>query len=339
MDRWVDTEKYILVPKPGFFRKRSVHAGFKVVFLLACTFGETACAGNGSVLDMRGGPFLALYFGLLIIACFFAFGAKYILTWKREAPNDSLEDPYEIACLGEGIIRVYCAALSSLLGRGLIRMGENGEVERIGEGGEDLQGPEAVIHGALEPGQPAGGHTLRIAVLPALSGIRDQLVSSGLLMSKTQWFASTALLALPLVPLGILGAFKIQRGWELGKPTDFLTTLVLITFVPVWGAFKLAGNRTRRGEIVWQRLKQKLDPELRGRVRTARDAAYYSETDDEAKVEETRLAMISPLTVAVLNTSAFSVLGGDYRHFENANPSGSSGGGGDGGGCGGCGGG
>ena len=25
---------------------------------------------------MRGGPFLALYFGLLIIACFFAFGAK-----------------------------------------------------------------------------------------------------------------------------------------------------------------------------------------------------------------------------------------------------------------------
>jgi uncharacterized protein (TIGR04222 family) len=365
--RWIDTRKYLLVPKPGFLRRKMVLPVISVFCLLAGTMmGTTACQGNGNVLDMEGGPFLSLYIGLLMAAG--GCAASFILVCKRKdkAPVSSLEDPFEIACLGGGTGRIFSAALAGLLSKKLIRPGSNDRnlaaVERIGERSpDDLHGPEAVVYGSLEPGWPENTSKIRKSVMPALVGIQDKLVSDGLLMSKTQATRMALLSAIPFLLLGILGVLKILTGLDRGQPVGFLVILFVVSIGMVWGLFKIIPRRTRSGENVWKELQQEL-PKLRHRIWTAKQADLDSEQGSCPNSTAIQLAALSPLAIAIVGPEAFSLLGEDYVQICSATPEesggffarrGGDGGDGDGGdgdggdgdggscggGCGGCGGG
>ena len=127
---WRKTEQFFsgallrhLTPDRSLILKRSALA---LVVLIAA-----GCSGKWDVLNYTGREFLSFYFWLALLS----FGAAACLRWSRRTParsateEDLPTDPYAIAYLAGGPVRMAESALSELLRAGALQIGAKGKIQ------------------------------------------------------------------------------------------------------------------------------------------------------------------------------------------------------------------
>lgn len=270
------------------------------------------------VLNLTGGPFLALY-GVLLMATIIA--GFVIPRWLRPDGNSArISDPDEIAYLAGGPLRYVDAVVARMLAAGKIAV-EGRSAARIIAPPILNPGPERSV---LALPTPSPWDRVMKAVTPHARAVEDRLVGKGLLIDRGVVQQLRLWQASPYLVLLVFGAIKWDVGIGRGRPVGFLTALLILTVVLAVIRFAAVDRRTRGGV------------EALASARSNGDRLRRAPTDDEV-----------PLAVALFGTT---VLAGSewnaYHAMRAASGSGdggssgsdSGGGGCGGGGCGGCGG-
>ncbi len=252
----VDLEKNWVLPKIHFTRTRRNLA-------VACIalFGVVGCgaivADTSNPLNMRGPEFLKWYFWLSVIC----FAIATWVRWKLRKPSDmpvedsSNLDAYSAAFLNKGKILAVNSAIASLIERKIIKA--DAKERRLFVRQElplDAHPLERAVHTF------ANGELIadaRAAAKPVVTAMMEQLQRHGLLMDETQIrkVRFTAL-SIALIPV-VMGLIKICVGLSRGKPVMFLIIACILTTVVALVAFIRKPHRSRRGDFVLKKLREK----------------------------------------------------------------------------------
>ncbi len=341
LNRWVDVSRHWMLPKPSWLKwlrpRYVIPAAAAVVFALLLP----GCDDLG-VLDYRGEDFLQFYligFALAFIASLFI--TRTARTDRQERLSDETPaDPYEIAFLGGGGLRMVDAALAALFTRGLLKL----DVPKSGRAmiGASYQGNIGDIHPveqqvqrALPTGFKSEVRDVRKALTSVTQAMQESLAARGLVFHPSQFRRMQWLAALPMLLMLITGLVKLVIGISRDKPVIFLIICLFVSVLVLGLRMSLMKKRTAAGEALWNRLrlKKRLSPLV--------------ERDGRHVLDPTLAAMAVALVGSVaLATPSYQPLHAAI-HRQGADSSGGCGSGscggggcdgGGGGGCGGCGG-
>ena len=269
-----------------------------------------------NVLDWTGGPFLALYGVLYVLALL----ASWLIARALVPPGmvGVLADAEEVAVLGAGRDRLAEATVARLLERGALTVTRRQLMVVPGAPGQGLA-ERAVL--ALPA--PLRWRAVRAAVDGVRGGVEQRLIRRGLMQPQADAVKQALLACLPLAALIVLGLAKAQVGAGRGHPVGYLMVFLLVTAATVLIRCMRARRATRAGLDALALVRAE-----RGRLRLAPDRGA------------------ADMAVALFGTSVLAIGTMGEFHRMRVNGGGDSGsssgdGGGDGGcgggGCGGCG--
>lgn len=315
--RWVDRERYWLLPRPhlrALSRPLAVLLGLLVAPLVAHAL-------PANPLDWTAGPFLRLYGGgLLSLLLLCALLRRWMKDHGAGSSAHSL-GALELAYLEGGAARVMDTAVASALADQALSWDE--QKQRLSTGASPAGDAHREIVAAVRR-KPKPAALIR-DLTPMWRRIEQTLVSRGLVLSDGQAWQLRLYSSLPLWAWSGFGLAKILVGLERAKPVGFITVLTIVcTLVALW----MLAVRPRNSRAGQQAVRQ-------AKVRHSRILrAPRSQADELA------------LAVALGGTLVLSGTAWAGYHQHRVPPSssgdgggGDSNGGGGGGGCGGCGGG
>jgi uncharacterized protein (TIGR04222 family) len=269
--------------------------------------------------DLTGGPFLALYAVLFVLAC---LTSLWISSWLRpEGRYGSVSNVDRLAYLSGGLSRYADVVVARLYTRGSLAIERKRGVSMRGTPSSGETAAEISVLGLTSPASLREiGKTLR----PYADQIRHRLVESGLMLDDGVALQLRFWQSLPLFLLLAFGAIKWQIGTLREKPVEFLTVFLLATLAAAVFRLMKLDRRTKNGLVALE------DAQLR-QQRLSR-AAPTSEAD---------------LAVALFGTAALAGSSWSNLHLlrrasggeggSGSSDGGCGGGGCGGGGCGGCG--
>lgn len=270
--------------------------------------------------DLTGGPFLALYGGLLAIAI---VAGAVIPHWLRpEGRGAGESNPDLLAYLSGGRVRLVESLVAGLLSAGALVMEGRNRFRVMDRAGGARPAESAIL--ALP--SPAAWSAIAGAARAPARAIEARLVRSGLWMDPATVMQLRFWQTTPYLLLLLFGAIKWDIGVARDRPVGFLTGLMVATAFLAIARFFTLDRRTRSGIAAVRNARADAD-----RLRRAPLAG------------ETELA-VALFGTTVLAGSAWS----DFHRMRTAgsgdggvtSDGGSSDGGGSGcggGGCGGCG--
>ncbi|MDP5278033.1 TIGR04222 domain-containing membrane protein [Sphingomonas sp. DG1-23] len=261
--------------------------------------------------DLTGGPFLQLYGALLVLTI---IAGLIIPRWLRpEGRMPRNTDMDHLAFLAGGASRFAETVTARLLSTKQLVM--DGKKFLAGGFGAATPAERSVL--ALP--QPADWSAVAGAAGRHVDPIRERLIADGLLMDGWTALQLRFWQTSPYLLLLAFGWTKLQIGEARGKPTGYLTLLLVITAVFALIRFAALDRRTRAGN------------EMLSEARERSDRLRRAPASGEAG-----------LAVALFGTTV--LVGSEWGDFHRMRASdgggsggdgGSSSGGGDGGGCGG----
>ena len=279
--------------------------------------------------DLTAEPFLVLFF----LVCAGVFSLAWRLRWRArlpiEEPNTPLPelDAYETAFLAAGKNRAMLAAVGSLADRGALRLDEKEHRLRRDVRSGNAHPFEAAVHDAasVDPGSTFAELSAKCSVSSAFAPIEDRLRQLGLLPTGDQglhaclWPTLIALLA------PVMAITRIVLGISRDKPVGILIFAFVVSLA-ISLSFAVRPHRTRRGDAVLARLKEK-----------------YAEMETRSHLGEQSFdPLVLPLAVGLFGTGvlANTRLANLEKKLQTSDGCGGGGCGGGcgGGGCGGCGG-
>ena len=271
--------------------------------------------------DLTGGPFLALYcFVLLLAGALSLWLPAFLRVPGRPGRIDSVD---ELAMLSGGPVRLADAAMARLLASGqLVQQDKGGFLAQ-----NPVAGETAVERTILHAAQPAAWPVIIRAVMPEVKAVERRLAAKGLMLDSGALLGLRLIAAAPLFLALCFGATKLIIGVERGKPVAFLAILLLVTVFLAIVRFGSVNAATGEGLELLKRERDRSDRLRRAPMR------------DEMG---TSVALFGTAVLAGSDISAFHTLrsrGSDGGGDGSSSTSGGDGGGGGGcGGCGGCGG-
>lgn len=258
--------------------------------------------------DLTGGPFLALYGVLFVMA---GIVSLLMPAWTRaEGRPGRIDGIDELAHLAGGTVRMAESAMVRLLAAQAIAQEDKGQFRTRDPNGTTTQ-VERTILGMPHPAKWS-------EILKHLAGyglkVERKLASNGLMMESGEVWRQRCVNALPLFLLFLFGMGKFMIGQARDKPIGYLGALLVLTGLLALIRFAIVDRRTRAGHELLS-----LESERADRIRRA------------PAREEMGTA------VALFGTSvlAGSALTDFHRMRRESDGSGGSGGDSDGGGCGG----
>lgn len=322
-DRWVDTSRYWLIPKPRLPRSSRSLVAAAIVLPVAAAWNP---------FDFDGPTFLAFFAVIAIAALVTGLLLRFLASdGSDERSLCEVTDPYEAAYLANSTPGMIQAVLTTLVRRGNLLL-ERGELSRGEPLPADAPSVEKVFFNSMPRTGTLSARELKNAVQtikPHVAEARERLRSDGLVTPHPdEPFTKRWLPALLMFGVAVLGAGKIAVGLSRDKPVMFLVFLTIAAFMAA-GLFLGRGRLTDRGQAVTDALKKEHRLLTSGRV----DAMSPLEA-----------AMLVGLFGSVyLAGSELSVFHDMRQHWaassaSGCGTSGCGGGGGCGGGCGGCGG-
>lgn len=270
--------------------------------------------------DLTGGPFLALYSIVLLLAGALSLWLPAFLRAPgRPGRIDNLD---ELAMLSGGPVRLADAAMARLLASGqLVQQGRGSFLAKSAVNGET-----AVERTILRSAQPATWPVIIRAVMPEVKAVERRLAAKGLMLESGTLFGLRLIAAAPLLLTLCFGMTKLIIGVERGKPVAYLAILLLVTVFLTIARFGSVKATTGEGLDLLKRERERSDRLRRAPMR------------DEMGVS---VALFGTAVLAGSELSAFHSMrsrNGDGGGDGGSSGDGGCGGGGCGGGCGGCGG-
>jgi len=191
--------------------------------------------------DLTGGPFLMLYFALLLAALL----AGFVIPARLRPPGraQSVSDPDMIAVLTGGKGRFVEALVARLLARGaLVFSGRNAFAPKPG-----MRGDGAAEQRVLALSAPIKWATIQKQVADYAEPVVRKLAGSGLYMTdaeaaRVRWWQT-----LPYVLLIGFGTIKLMIGEARGKPVGFLIGLLVLTAICAAIRWFALDRRTQAG--------------------------------------------------------------------------------------------
>jgi uncharacterized protein (TIGR04222 family) len=245
----VETARFWIVPRPQLNFGSKLTLGALALVALGCA---PVLADIENPLDMRGPDFLILYLVALIATIGFASALRWLLRAPGATANTANSrkyHPYELAWLVGGWQRALDAALANLVASGFLKLNL---AERNLEVLKALPPDSHVLEREIFKAAQADGS---LAVVRSVTNSIDfswaqKLSDEGLLLSAARKRVVQWVPTLLLVAVLVLGITKINIGINRGKPTDYLSVLVLITFA-ITAVFGLRSARlSRLGERI-----------------------------------------------------------------------------------------
>ena len=273
--------------------------------------------------DLTGGPFLALYSVVLLLAGALSLWLPAFLRAPgRPGRVDNLD---ELAMLSGGPARLADAAIARLLAaRLLVQQGKGSFRAATSAAGET-----AVERTILRAAQPATWPVIIRAVMPESQAIARRLAAKGLMLESGALFGLRLVAAAPLLLALGFGATKLIIGVERGKPAAFLAILLLVTVFLAIVRFGSINAATGEGTELLKRERERSD--------RLRRAPMRDEMGTSVALFGTAVLVGSEISAFHSMRSRNSDGGGDGGSSSSGGDSGDGGGGGCGG-CGGCGG-
>jgi uncharacterized protein (TIGR04222 family) len=316
--RRIDSDRFILMPRPRFPTWRTIAALVATLGLLITA--RSVLASSANPLDWNGGEFIVLYIVFALICFAGMFTWRHHLRDNGSLGSEMALETWDIAYLAGGSARVMDSAVAKLMNDGRI-VWDAKEKRLKATDKTPIDDPllDRIARHLMIEGSPS---KLAKRLEPELSRIRDKLASRGLLLdadakSRAAWLPT-------LLPAALLlfGAAKVIIGMSRDKPVSILVVMMIILAIGslVW-AFA-APSRSMAGDRAMETLK-----------------ARHAHTARAPRADDL------PLAVALAGTAVLAGTPYDaYHRFRQ--PPGSSGDSssssscsGGGGGCGGCGGG
>lgn len=268
--------------------------------------------------DLTGGPFLALYMIVLVLAGLLSVWLPTVLrTPGRPGRIDNLD---ELAMLSGGPVRLAEAAMARLLASGqLLQQGKRSFLAQ-----NPVAGETAVERTILHKAQPAVWPVIIRAVMPEVKAVERRLAAKGLMLDSGALLRLRLIAAAPLLLALGFGSTKLIIGVERGRPVAFLAVLLLVTVFLAIVRFGSIGAATGEGRDLLTRERERSDRLRRAPMR------------DEMG---TSVALFGTAVLAGSEISAFHTLRsrGSDGGSSTGGDGGCGGGGCSGGGCGGCG--
>lgn len=267
--------------------------------------------------DLTGGPFLALYGVLLVMAGIVSLLMPH---WTRpEGRPGRIEGIDELAHLAGGTVRMAESAMVRLLAaQTIVQEGKDQFRTRDPNGGTTQ-----VERSILSMAHPARWNEILKHLADYGRIVERGLASKGLSMEPGEVWQQRCANAAPLVLLFLFGAGKFMIGQARDKPIGFLGALLVLTGLLAIMRFVDIDRRTRAGHALLS-----LEGERADRIR-------------RAPAREEMGTAVALFGTWVLAESALT----DFHRMRRDGDSGGDGSGGDGdgggcggGGCGGCGG-
>lgn len=269
--------------------------------------------------DLTGGPFLALYSVVLVLAGLLSLWLPSALRAPgRPGRIDNLD---ELAMLSGGPVRLADAAMARLLASGQLVQQDKGSFLAQNPLASETAVERTILHAA----QPATWPVIIRAVMPEVKAVQCKLAAKGLMQEPGALLRLRLIAAAPLLLALGFGLAKLLIGMERDRPVAFLAVLLLVTVFLAIVRFGSIGAATGEGLDLLTRERERSDRLRRAPMR------------DEMG---TSVALFGTAVLAGSDISAFHTLrtrssdgGGD----GGGSTGGCGGGGCGGGGCGGCG--
>lgn len=272
--------------------------------------------------DLTGGPFLALYTVVLVLAGLLSLWLPAAL--REPGRSGRIDNLDELAMLSGGPVRLADAAMARLLASGqLLQQGKGSFIAQ-----NPLAGETAVERTILHTSQPATWPVIIRAVMPEVKAVQRRLAAKGLMLDSGALLRLRLIAAAPLLLALGFGATKVLIGVERGRPVAFLAILLLVTVFLAIVRFGSVKAATGEGLDLLTRERERSDRLRRAPMR------------DEMG---TSVALFGTAVLAGSDISAFHTLrtrssdGGGDGGGGGCSTGGCGGGGCGGGGCGGCG--
>jgi uncharacterized protein (TIGR04222 family) len=192
--------------------------------------------------DLDGPAFLELYASLIPPTLVVALLLPIFL--RPEGGGRRVLGADELAYLAGGRDRFADSVMAGLIARGALKIAPRGRFTM----NRTVSGASAAERALL--GLPDGSRlrvllgALRTAVVP----VERRLIDAGMLMDDRERLRMRLVQTLPLLLLIGFGAIKWMVGQARGKPTGFLTALLLLTAVLALIRFFAIHRRTRSGK-------------------------------------------------------------------------------------------
>ena len=277
---------------------------------------------NLGPFDLTGGPFLALYSVVLVLAGLASLLIPRMMRGQgRPGQADGQDD---LAFLAGDVTRLAEAAVARLLESGaLVQQGRSQFMTVVSDAGKT-----PVERAILGMARPAGWGAILRAVAAEAMPIERRLVAKGLLLDSATQVRLRLTATLPLLLALGFGAIKLLVGVSRGKPVGYLVALLLIT--AVLGAMRFAklDRRTREGQ---QMLAQE-------RVISERLRRAPQRSEMGRSVALFGTAVLAGSALSNFDAMRRNTSGSDGSSGCSGSAGGDGGGGCGGGGCGGCGG-
>jgi uncharacterized protein (TIGR04222 family) len=270
--------------------------------------------------DLTGGPFLALYAVVFVLAL---LASLWLPQWLRpDGRSGMVQDADRLAYLAGCTSRYAETRMTRLYTRGDLTLDrKRGVILR----GRPAEAEDAADKAVLALPSPTSSAALTKALKPYAELIGQKLVEAGLLIDPATAWHMRLFQTLPLLVLLAFGATKWEIGTLRDKPVGFLTASLVVILLAAIVRFAAVNRRTQAGETVLGDARRRQD-----RLRRA------------APTAEAALAVALFGTVALVGStwSDLHLLRRDSGSGgDGGSGCGSDGGGGcGGGGCGGCGG-
>lgn len=191
--------------------------------------------------DWTGGPFLALYACLFVLALVAAISTPRRLRpqgrWQR------LTDPDELAYLAGGPVRFVDTVVARLLTNGHMSLHDRRKLVARHPG----QGRTAAEMRLLALPGPVGWGRIRSEIIDYAQPVRATLERKGVMMDAAEVLHLRLLATLPFAALLLFGAIKWQIGLARDKPVGILVIFLIVTLVCAGIRFAIVDQRTREG--------------------------------------------------------------------------------------------
>lgn len=191
--------------------------------------------------DWTGGPFLALYAALFVVALVAALRLPH--RFRPEGRWQRLTDPEELAYLAGGPARFVDTVVTRLLTDGRMSLYDKGKL--VAQLGAQGRTPAEMRLLAL-PG-PVGWRRIQFEVRDYVQPVRQALERKGVMMEAGDGLRLRIVATLPFVALLLFGAIKWQIGLARDKPVGFLTLFLIVTLACAVIRFASVDQRTREG--------------------------------------------------------------------------------------------
>lgn len=281
-----------------------------------------------NVLDWNGPEFLALWCGLVLVAC---VASAVFKRMARGTPGDealgSKLDPYEIAYLQGGAPQVVNAALASLVQAEVLRTQDDRKLARVGELHDGAHRVERSVYEAVALRGGRDIKEIRSDAVAACEWVGERLERLGLVAGTARRMYVGAPVVALFLPVVLLGLAKLGVGLSRGRPVGLLVAGELFALFLLKQALSDL-SRTAGGDLVLEDLRDR---------EVALEATLRSDPT-HMKPRDVALA-VALFGVAAMTAPAFAELNAVLQPPAGSSGSCSSGcGSGCGGGCGGCGG-